>query len=825
VLKEPLSLPGPLTLAEQRVVDAVSVAAIAAGDAPDRPVRAGVLAALCVAAESAGQSGVHVKGARIVGPLELRWTKLEAPLVLEDCRIEGPVHLTDAQLPALTFRGCTLLEKITAQRIDVAGCLEVVDCTCHGAVLMYDAKVGADLDFSGTVFHEKGSAALDAAGIDVGADVLLDRVDAHGDVAFQHAEVGRSLSAVGATLRRSSDAALSLDAAEVKGRLYLTSNRSVETPPRFTAHGGVSLVAADIGRDIDLDGARLEQQEGQAGALNAERAKIGGIVTLGCIAAADGVLRQDPEDRPLRFEADGTILLRDASVGELFLHGARVTAPDEAIGADRLRVAGNLVFTPPLPVAGKRVRDRAGAPVVTEIGGETRLIAAQVGGDVYFDAAQLRHATGDALSADQLSAQQITFRTVPDPDGAPLRFRAEGAVRLPGARLTGRLDLRGARLVKPGGIALRAFGAEAVDVLLDYAIDEHDALICDADGAPVAFHATGGVSLRDVKVGNKLAMGGALLDGADDIALDARGLHADDVSLARVYAGDVPVPGDGGHFTANKPVRFDAAEITNDLDLCEARFGAVGKTAFDAPRMRVGGRLIWQKVRCTGGASLHDATAGALVDDVAGWPDKVDLDGFRYEAIDGDHDWQKRCTWLQRQPRYATRAHRHLAKLYRDAGDDKAARQISIAQFNEQLRRPDGGLSKRAWLWRRILQGTIGHGYAPWRAGYIALALWAIGWIVICAAVNDGAVVAQTSAPVEEPKKPFNAQGCKETRYACVQEWRYSADLLVPVVNLGQRDKWRITEGWGAIVPLFTILGWMLTTLVVAGFTGLVRRE
>ena len=55
----------------------------------------------------------------------------------------------------------------------------------------------------------------------------------------------------------------------------------------------------------------------------------------------------------------------------------------------------------------------------------------------------------------------------------------------------------------------------------------------------------------------------------------------------------------------------------------------------------------------------------------------------------------------------------------------------------------------------------------------------------------------------------------------------YAADLLVPVINLGQRDNWRPAseKGYRIIPAALGTLGWLLTTLIVAGFTGLVRRE
>jgi hypothetical protein len=53
----------------------------------------------------------------------------------------------------------------------------------------------------------------------------------------------------------------------------------------------------------------------------------------------------------------------------------------------------------------------------------------------------------------------------------------------------------------------------------------------------------------------------------------------------------------------------------------------------------------------------------------------------------------------------------------------------------------------------------------------------------------------------------------------------YALDLLLPIVNLGQEVAW-VPHGWaerwawGLIVA-----GWLLTTVVLAGLTGILKRE
>jgi hypothetical protein len=55
----------------------------------------------------------------------------------------------------------------------------------------------------------------------------------------------------------------------------------------------------------------------------------------------------------------------------------------------------------------------------------------------------------------------------------------------------------------------------------------------------------------------------------------------------------------------------------------------------------------------------------------------------------------------------------------------------------------------------------------------------------------------------------------------------YSADVLLPVVNLQQKDYWAPKSDTKArlYLPFHILAGWFFTTLFVVGVTGLIRRE
>jgi hypothetical protein len=53
----------------------------------------------------------------------------------------------------------------------------------------------------------------------------------------------------------------------------------------------------------------------------------------------------------------------------------------------------------------------------------------------------------------------------------------------------------------------------------------------------------------------------------------------------------------------------------------------------------------------------------------------------------------------------------------------------------------------------------------------------------------------------------------------------YALDVLLPNISLGQESAW-IPHGWAARWTYgFILAGWVLTTAVVAGLTGVLKRD
>ncbi len=111
-------------------------------------------------------------------------------------------------------------------------------------------------------------------------------------------------------------------------------------------------------------------------------------------------------------------------------------------------------------------------------------------------------------------------------------------------------------------------------------------------------------------------------------------------------------------------------------------------------------------------------------------------------------------------------------------------------------------------VWHQVLGLTIGYGYRPWQALLWILGFIVLGWFLFWIGSQQG-LLAETK------------EGMVPTFNALV----YSLDTFVPLVDLHQA-KYRLPTGPGLRLYLWIHIssGWLLTTLLVVGLTGLVRK-
>jgi hypothetical protein len=595
-----------------------------------------------------------------------------------------------------------------------------------------------------------------------------------GDVVLLGAHIGGRLSFTGAHLTNPGGRALSAGRLVVDQGMFFRGG--------FVAEGEVHLLGARIGGQLDLGGARLNNPGGKA--LQANWIAVGQYMLC-----TDG------------FTADGEISLANARIGYLDLSGATLTnRGGRALTGTGLNVEGDIVcpdgFTAEGEIdlssgriGGQLVLDNAkvtnpggralsarslavGQSLFCRDGftaeGEVRLIGARIGGVCNLTGVRLTNPGGRALYAVRLSVDgDLLFRR---------GFTAEGEVELSGAAIGGRLDLDGARLINPGAIALNG-----------ESLTSRQNMTC-RDG----FTAEGEIYLIDARIA-QLDLSGATLTNPNGNALFADRLTVDQNMFCR----------DG--FTAEGTVRLVGARIGGRLSFKDAALINPAALAVDL-EAATAGELVLRPRSTEGGVNLTNARVGLFGDDpealTAITPGRLLLRGFTYETLDSDDaDVRARLRWLsQHQHGYTRQIYDQLSAAYRRAGDEESARKVAIA---EQWRRravlnPAGKLTN--WL----LCLTVGYGYRTWLA-----AIWLAGLL------GCGTWIFDRAHPAHMVRT--------DTHGPAFHAVAYTLDVLVPIVDLGQQEAWQPQGAAMYWSWAFMAAGWVLTTAVAAGLTGLAK--
>jgi hypothetical protein len=162
----------------------------------------------------------------------------------------------------------------------------------------------------------------------------------------------------------------------------------------------------------------------------------------------------------------------------------------------------------------------------------------------------------------------------------------------------------------------------------------------------------------------------------------------------------------------------------------------------------------------------------------------------------------------------------------RRAGQDTAARKAAIARRSDL--RKYGNLNPYRKFGNWLLDKTIKYGYQTWRAG-VGLAV-VFGVLLALSIAGQHRHVIVPVADIAGLRPVPSATQCT-SNYPCFYPVGYTVDTVIPLINVHQAEYWgpdgHAPWGWLWVGSAWvaTGLGWALATLLVAGYTGLVRQE
>ena len=831
---------------------------------------------------------IRIRGAHIVGNLNLGGRTFMRTMELRDCYVGGRVNLACAVLPAVSFRGSELAKGLSARRLTVAHMLHLGDgFQSSGPVRLGFGEIGG-LDLTGShVTPRRGVIAFDGSGLSIAGNLVAHRARFQGEVCLSAARVGGDVDFEDASLINTGGTALNAERLGIVGSLRCRG--------QFTANGRVQLLDARMG-SASFNGARLRNPAGVA--LSADRmvATAGlfcrnGFEAHGEIrlveaqlgeADFDGSHLHNPAGTAINaslmvataglfcrngFEAHGEIRLLGAKIGgNASFSGARLLNPNgDALSADNMVLGGDLycqdgfVARGGVRLLGAKIggsasfssarllnpnRDALSADNMVLGGdlycrdgfvarGDMRLLSVKIGGDIELDGARLLNPNGDALSADNMELDGDLYCR----DG----FVARGQVRLLGAKIGRNASFRGARLLNPKGDAFNAtrltvagslrcteqFTACGEVELLDARVALANfaaARLRNPAGAALSadrMKAIGGLICRDgFEAHGKISLVEAELGAAD---FDRAQLHnpAGTALNANRLTVTASLFGRDG-FTTCGELSLSGARVGGDLNLSGARLIGDGGSALYLAQAQVGLTLRLAGATVSNGIiDVSGTTVRHLEDEGVRWPPGSKLAGFIYASLPSGPSGRRvnRVEWLRTTAKgtYVPQAYDQLSSVYRAGGRSRAARSVMIAKQHDRRRlhfpppqgwrrvthRARGGILA---LWSWFLRWSIGYGYAPWR-GLIPFAVcWTLGSLVF-AQVHPGDMTPTATAHDQ------------------FQSVVYALDLLLPVVNLRQRASWTPHHSYFWWTLGFTIGGWLIATVIVAGLTDLFKHD
>ncbi|MFC4504344.1 MULTISPECIES: membrane-associated oxidoreductase [Streptomyces] len=236
-----------LTPAEQRVWRAFATGAevdFRAGG--EQAVRATVLRALLLNGprEPGEIAALKVRGAHVVGALELRYAAVDCVVHLTHCRFDGVPDLTGAQLRYISLRDSEMPGlSVTRSRID--GSLRLTRCRFSGPVRLDGAQI------SGALFLDEAEIAVESGAqpvlqlnqIAVDDDLCARGLRAQGLIRLDGATVAGSLDLEDAELSNPGAHVLDADSLDVGANLL---------GRRLRAQGRIDLRGARIPGRVDL---------------------------------------------------------------------------------------------------------------------------------------------------------------------------------------------------------------------------------------------------------------------------------------------------------------------------------------------------------------------------------------------------------------------------------------------------------------------------------------------------------------------------------------------------------------------------------------------
>jgi hypothetical protein len=717
---------------------------------------------------------VPVEDKYITGVLDLRAADLDYLFRFERCRFEHPPDVREAKILGMVFRRCWL-PGLKARNLRSRNDLRLIRSVVE---VEPEARGNQETTVRRAETRERGmpDAAVNLTDAVVEGSIVLTRT----------------------RLLHPRGKALQADRLLVTGAFLAY---------RLEADGETRVPGMRAGGNVNFSGATLNNPDGFA--LNGNGLQVGG--SLLCEVDTYG---QASERK--KFRANGILYLPSAHVdSDVVLRGAKLEMnqqgpivmdawksrdpyldPRPSLVADRIRVDGNMELSDGL-----------------EATGTLRMINAKIGGSLRLARAQI---------------------TVPRGQGFPFYDRA---LHLDGSEIDGDIEATG--LTVPSGQLRLADVTVRGNLLASHATFlHHNRDVLSARRTKISGNLQlsdstieGTARLQGVEVGGSIYCYGAQVTKP---SVRGHTSFSVDVRTARIGRDLAMTANRDRAFVAEGGVNLDGATVARRLDLEGAKLSSLSDhvPALDVSDVVADEFALTPGERPAGRVVLRRAHCGTLSDNAELWGASggLELEDFRYDIlkrpidVKDDAAVEDRIRLLHNaMDGYRPGPYDQLAAMLRTSGNEEHA--LTVLFMKQQYRYEALASGYRALaplmrLWSWLQRWMVGYGYRPIRA---------LGWLAVLLVLGSVWFGVRSDPCVGVP----GTYAVHDTRCAIDQQdtglqWNpvlYTADLLVPIVDFGNKARWYMSGVDQWVSAGFTAMGWVLATTVAASAGRMIRRD
>ena len=268
-------------------------------------------------------SVIRLRGAWIAGGLNFTHASIPYTLMFSNCHFNDFVTMEHTECTALSMKGSRLAQGLLLDNLTTKGDVNLSEgFFAEGGVRLMSASIGRNLNCVGGKFHNLGESryALIAYRLKTQGGVYLHGgFSAEGGVLLLNANIGEDLDCMDGNFHNPGESALVADDLTTKGNVNLGNN--------FSAEGEVQLLNVNIGGDLDCAGGNFHNP-GES-ALVAD-----GLTTKGNVNFRNG------------FSVEGAVKLSKMSIsGYLDCTNGKFHNPDgDALNIEKGNISGSLFW-------------------------------------------------------------------------------------------------------------------------------------------------------------------------------------------------------------------------------------------------------------------------------------------------------------------------------------------------------------------------------------------------------------------------------------------------------------------------------------------------